>query len=137
MAPVADRGDRGRRVLRPVGQLAQEDWYHINIAARALFLPITLELSVRLRRSPGVRQALLLGVALGAAVLTDSESAVLAGILTLCVLLPWLLRRPSPARLWPAALAALATAVVASPQLISMAQERPAAGWPSAPRCWP
>ena len=103
--------------------LAQEDWYHINIAAGALFLPITLELSVRLRRSPGVRQALLLGVALGAAVLTDSESAVLAGILTLCVLLPWLLRRPSPARLWPAALAALATAVVASPQLISMAQE--------------
>ncbi len=103
--------------------LAQEDWYHINIAVGALFLPITLELSVRLRRSPGVRQALLLGVALGAAVLTDSESAVLAGILTLCVLLPWLLRRPSPARLWPAGLAALVTAVVASPQLISMAQE--------------
>ncbi|HTT51437.1 MAG TPA: hypothetical protein VMH35_08560 [Streptosporangiaceae bacterium] len=103
--------------------LAQEDWYHVNIAAGALFLPVTLELAVRLRRSPGVRQALLLGVALGAAVLTDSESAVLAGILTLAVLLPWLLRRPSLARLWPAALAAAATAVVASPQLISMGQE--------------
>ncbi|MGP7999303.1 MAG: hypothetical protein ACLPKI_18610 [Streptosporangiaceae bacterium] len=103
--------------------LAQEDWYHINIAAGALFLPVTLELAVRLRRSPGVRQALLLGVGLGAAVLTDSESAVLAGILALAVLLPWLLRRPSPARLWPAALAVAATAVVASPQLISMAQE--------------
>ena len=86
--------------------LAQEDWYHINIAVGTLFLPITLELSVRLRRSPGVRQALLLGVALGAAVLTDSESAVLAAILTVCVLLPWLLRRPSLARLWPAGLAA-------------------------------
>jgi hypothetical protein len=124
--------------------LAQEDWYHINIAVGTLFLPITLELSVRLRRSPGVRQALLLGVALGAAVLTDSESAVLAGILTLAVLLPWLLRpvltrgddppeppapgrrsapRPILARLWPAGLAALVTAVVAAPQLISMAQE--------------
>ena len=103
--------------------LSQEDWYHINIAVGALFLPVTLELAVRLRRSPGVRQALLLGIALGAAVLTDSESAVLAAILTLCVLLPWLLRRPSLARLWPAGLAALVAAVVAAPQLISMAQE--------------
>jgi 4-amino-4-deoxy-L-arabinose transferase-like glycosyltransferase len=103
--------------------LSQEDWYHINIAVGALFLPVTLELAVRLRRSPGVRQALLLGIGLGAAVLTDSESAVLAAILTLCVLLPWLLRRPSLARLWPLALAALVTAVVATPQLISMVQE--------------
>ena len=103
--------------------LCQEDWYHINIAAGALFLPVTLELAVRLRRSPGVRQALLLGIGLGAAVLTDSESAVLCAILTLCVLLPWVLRRPALARLWPAALAALVTAVVAAPQLISMAQE--------------
>ena len=103
--------------------LSQEDWYHINIAVGALFLPVTLELAVRLRRSPGVRQAVLLGMGLGAAVLTDSESAVLAAILTLCVLLPWVLRRPSLARVWPAALAALVTAVVATPQLISMAQE--------------
>ena len=62
--------------------LGQEDWYHLNIAAGALFLPITLELSVRLRRSPGLRLAAGLGVALGAAVLTDSESAILAAILT-------------------------------------------------------
>jgi hypothetical protein len=103
--------------------LSQEDWYHINIAAGALFLPVTLELAVRLRRSPGVRQAVLLGVGLGAAVLTDSESAVLCAILTLCVLLPWLLRRPSWSRLWPAALAAGVTAVVSIPQLISMGQE--------------
>ena len=103
--------------------LCQEDWYHINIAAGMLFLPVTLELSVRLRRAPGVRQALLLGVALGAVVLTDTESAVLCALLTLCVLLPWVLRHPSRDRLWPAALAALITAVVATPQLISMAQE--------------
>jgi hypothetical protein len=103
--------------------LAQEDWYHINIAAGMLFLPVTLELAVRLRRSPGMRQALLLGIGLGAAVLTDSESAVLCAVLTLCVLLPWVLRHPSKTRLWPAALAALVTAVVSAPQLISMAQE--------------
>ena len=89
-----------------------------------LFLPITLELSVRLRRSPGLRPAGGLGLALGAAVLTDSESAILAGILTVAVLLPWLLRRPSAAKLWPVALAAAVAAVVASPQLIAMAQEQ-------------
>ena len=104
--------------------LGQEDWYHLNIAAGALFLPITLELSVRLRRSPGLRLAAGLGVALGAAVLTDSESAILAAILTVVVLLPWLLRRPSAAKLWPVALAAAVAAVVASPQLIAMAQEQ-------------
>ena len=86
--------------------LAQEDWYHVNIAVGALFLPLALEASVRLRRSPGWRQALILGVVVGAAVLTDPESAVLTGILTGLVLLPWLLWRPSVARLWPAALGA-------------------------------
>ena len=35
--------------------LAQEDWYHVNIAVGALFLPLALEASVRLRRSPGWR----------------------------------------------------------------------------------
>ena len=104
--------------------LGQEDWYHLNIAAGALFLPITLELSVRLRRSPGLRLAAGLGVALGAAVLTDSESAILAAILTAVVLLPWLLRRPSVAKLWPVAFAAAVAAVVASPQLIAMAREQ-------------
>ena len=107
--------------------LSQEDWYHINIAAGALFLPITLELAVRLRRSPGVRQAVLLGVGLGAAVLTDSESAVLCAILTLCVLLPWVLRRADPEGDRTVAGLALraprVTAVVSIPQLISMGQE--------------
>ena len=77
--------------------LAQEDWYHINIAVGALFLPLALEASVRLRRSPGWRQAVILGVVVGAAVLTDPESAVLTGILAGLVLLPWLLWRPR----WP------------------------------------
>jgi 4-amino-4-deoxy-L-arabinose transferase-like glycosyltransferase len=104
--------------------LAQEDWYHLNIAVGALFLPLALEASVRLRRSPGWRPALILGVVVGAAVLTDPESAVLTGILTGLVLLPWLLWRPSVARLWPAALGAVVAAIVAGPQLAAMIHEQ-------------
>ncbi|MGH3068319.1 MAG: hypothetical protein ACRDMI_06995 [Streptosporangiaceae bacterium] len=104
--------------------LAQEDWYHVNIAVGALFLPLALEASVRLRRSPGWRPALILGVVVGAAVLTDPESAVLTGILTGVVLLPWLLWRPSVARLWPAALGAVVAAIVAGPQLAAMIHEQ-------------
>ena len=81
--------------------------------AAALCLRRALEASVRLRRSPGWRQALILGVVVGAAVLTDPESAVLTGILTGLVLLPWLLWRPAVARLWPVALGAVIAAIVA------------------------
>jgi len=108
--------------------LAQEDWYHINIAVGALFLPLALEASVRLRRSPGWRQALILGVVVGAAVLTDPESAVLTGILAGLVLLPWLLSRPAVARLWPAALGAVIAAIVAGPQLAAMIHEQARGG---------
>ena len=108
--------------------LAQEDWYHINIAVGALFLPLALEASVRLRRSPGWRQAVILGVVVGAAVLTDPESAVLTGILTGLVLLPWLLWRPAVARLWPAALGAVIAAIVAGPQLAAMIHEQARGG---------
>ena len=108
--------------------LAQEDWYHINIAVGALFLPLALEASVRLRRSPGWRQAVILGVVVGAAVLTDPESAVLTGILAGLVLLPWLLWRPSVARLWPVALGAVIAAIVAGPQLAAMIHEQARGG---------
>jgi hypothetical protein len=108
--------------------LAQEDWYHLNIALGAVFLPVTLELAVRLRRAPGLGRAVALGAVLGATVLTDSESAILASILAVVVLLPWVLRRPFPARLWPAVAAAAAAAVVASPQLVAMAQEQTRGG---------
>jgi hypothetical protein len=60
---------------------------------------------------------------MGAAVLTDQESAVLAAIVTGLTLLPWLVRRPSWAKLWPAALAVVIGTVLASPQLLVMAQE--------------
>src|SRR5215813_4717304 len=50
-------------------------------------------------------------------------AAVLASIVVGLVLLPWLLRRPGWARLWPVVLATLAGTVVASPQIIAMIQE--------------
>jgi hypothetical protein len=103
--------------------LTQQDWYHVNIALGAAFLPMALEASVRLRRTPGRRQAIILGVVMGVAVLTDQESAVLAAIVTGLTLLPWLLRHPSWAKLRPAALAVAIGAVLASPQLLVMAQE--------------
>src|SRR6516165_12233763 len=117
-------GAVGAGVLYGVScMLTQQDWYHLNIALGALFLPMALEASVRLRRKPGRRQAIILGLVMGAAVLTDQESAVLAAIVTGLVLLPWLLRRPSWARLWPVVLATAIGAVVASPQIVAMLQE--------------
>ena len=103
--------------------LTQQTWYHLNIALGALFLPIALEASVRLKRNPGRRQAIILGLVMGAAVLTDQESSVLAAIVTGLVLLPWLLHRPSWARLWPVVLATVIGSVVASPQIVAMLQE--------------
>jgi hypothetical protein len=98
-------------------------WYRLNIGLGAIFLPMALEASVRLRRTPGLRQALILGLVMGAAVLTDQESAVLAAIVTGLTLLPWLIWRPSWAKVRPVALAVLAGTVLASPQIFAMAQE--------------
>ena len=68
-----------------------QDWYHLNIALGTLFLPMTLEAAVRLRRRPGRRQAVILGLVLGASVLVNQESAVLAAVLAAIILLPWIL----------------------------------------------
>jgi hypothetical protein len=103
--------------------LTQQDWYHLNIALGAAFLPMALEASVRLRRTPGRRQAIILGLVMGAAVLTDQESAVLAAIVTGLALVPWLVYRPSWAKLRPAALGVAIGAVIASPQIIAMIAE--------------
>jgi 4-amino-4-deoxy-L-arabinose transferase-like glycosyltransferase len=78
--------------------LAWRSWYELNLALGALFLPLALEAAVRLRRGGQARAAVALGAALGAALLTDQESAVLAVILAGLVLLPGLLRRAGPAR---------------------------------------
>ncbi|MGE5133594.1 MAG: hypothetical protein ACM32E_11880 [Gemmatimonadota bacterium] len=103
--------------------LTQQAWYHLNIALGALFLPLALEASVRLRRSPGTRQAVILGAVMGAAVLTDQESAVLAAILTALTLVPWLLYRPSWAKVRPAALAVAAGALIGGLQIVAMIRE--------------
>ena len=104
--------------------LVWRSWYHLNLAAGALFIPVALEAAVRLTRRPGWRQAVILGVVLGAAVLTDQEIAVLVIIVAVLALLTWLLWPPlSLAKLRAAGLAAVVTVVVASPQLVAILQQ--------------
>src|SRR2546423_15361673 len=96
--------------------LTRRDGHHVTFALGGVFLPMALEASVRLRRTPGRRQAIILGLVMGVAVLTDQESAVLAAIVTGLTLLPWLLHHPSWSKLRPAALAVPIRARLASPQ---------------------
>src|SRR5580693_1919910 len=103
--------------------LTWRSWYELNLALGALFLPMALEAAVRLTRRPGRRQAIILGAVMGTAILTDQESAVLAGIVAGLVLVPWLARHPTAARLRASALAAVTGLIVASPQLIVMVQQ--------------
>jgi hypothetical protein len=108
--------------------LAWQDLYHLNIAVGTVFLPLTLEAAVRLRRSPGRRPASYLGLVLGASVLTNQESAVVASLLAAAILVPWLVaraaRRPgfrdARALAGTLALGAGVAIVVASPQLFAM-----------------
>ncbi|HEX6931819.1 MAG TPA: hypothetical protein VF162_06735 [Streptosporangiaceae bacterium] len=126
-------------------------WNHINLAAGALFLPMTLEAAVRMRRKPGPLQAVILGLVIGASVLVDQDSALMAAMVAIAAVLPWLVGRPRPAdpadrslgarvlgaprvtRLAPVALAAIVTAVVASPQLFAIANEAAVGGPPTPP----
>ncbi|MGH3398102.1 MAG: hypothetical protein ACRDPO_25790 [Streptosporangiaceae bacterium] len=105
--------------------MAWQNWYHLNITLGTLFLPLTLEAAVRLRRKPGRGPAVALGLILGASVLTNQESAALAVLLAVAILLPWLIRavvrRSAPAWGFPGvALAAVIALVVATPQFIAM-----------------
>ncbi len=107
-----------------------QDLFHLNIALGTVFLPLTLEAAVRLRRRPGRRQGIILGLVLGASVLTNQESAVVAALLAVAILAPWLpglLRGArsagSVAALRTLLLAAGVAVVVASPQLIAMIRQ--------------
>ena len=103
--------------------LAWRSMYHLNIAIGALFIPLTLEAAVRLRRKPGRRQVVILGLVLGMSALCDQEITILVVILTAAVLLPWLVRRPSAAKLAVTAIAGLIALVLASPQLAAMVEQ--------------
>jgi hypothetical protein len=111
--------------------LTNQSWYELNLALGALFIPLAIEAAVRLQRRPGWPPAVYLGVVLGTGLLTDQESAILALFAGGLALLPWLIFGPARAfvvRLWPVLLAAVVTGVVASPQIIAMAQQSVAGG---------
>ena len=131
--------------------MAWHAWYQLNLAAGALFMPLALEAAVRLRRNPGRRQAVILGVIAGGSLLTDQESFVFVLILIAGVLVPWLAgpllrrarvpgwrpRRPvaaasdGPGLLARLAAAGLATAValvLASPQIVAMVAQTRSGG---------
>jgi hypothetical protein len=97
-----------------------QNWWHQNIAIGALFLPLTLEAAIRLRRRPTTMAGIRLGLVLGACALVDQESAASCLILACLVLAPWLIRRFCRVRLKAVATALVTTAVLASPQLIAM-----------------
>jgi hypothetical protein len=71
-------------------EMCWASWYQLNLALGALFLPLTLAAALRLRRGGGARQAAVLGLVTGAALLTDQESAVLAAMLAAAALATWL-----------------------------------------------
>jgi hypothetical protein len=112
--------------------LTFQAWYHLNIAYGTVFLPLTLEAAVRLRRGPTIGRSVILGVVVGASALVNQESAVMALILAALALAPWLAGAGSQAtavlRLRAVAVAAIAGVVVASPQLIAMIQQARAGG---------
>ena len=114
--------------------MAWHAWYQLNLAAGAVFLPLALEAAVRLRRSEGGRgggwgkQAVILGVILGASLLTDQESFVLVLIVVLAALVPWLVSLAWRRRLAAAAAATLVFLLVASPQIAAMVAQSRAGG---------
>jgi hypothetical protein len=112
--------------------LTYQAWYHLNIAYGTVFLPLTLEAAVRLRRDPTIGRGVVLGVVLGASALVNQESAVMALILAVLAVGPWLAAArawaTAAARLRAVAAAGIAGVVVASPQLIAMIQQARAGG---------
>jgi hypothetical protein len=112
--------------------LTYQAWYHLNIIYGTVFLPLTLEAAVRLRRGPTIGRGAILGVVIGASALVNQESAVMALIVAVLALVPWLagVRAWATAmtRLRAVAAAAVAGVVVASPQLIAMIQQARAGG---------
>src|SRR5215471_15357014 len=114
--------------------LLWQNWYHVNIAIGTIFLPVTIEAAVRFRRNPRIASAVMLGIALGASILVNQETTIVALVLAIFILIPWLVgaiirNRPLFRRaVWPLSLGALIGFVVALPQLIGMLQQIIAGG---------
>ena len=100
--------------------LTSQSWLHLHTAMGCIFLPLTLEAAIRLRRRPDTVRGIVLGLVVGGAVLVDQELAVLAVIVAVLGLVPWLLRRFDRHAYLAAAVAGVTAAVVASPQLYAM-----------------
>ncbi len=105
------------------GMLTFQDWAHLHTAAGCVFLPLTVEAAVRLRRDATIRRGVILGVVAGASMLVDQEFAVLAVILAALVLIPRLARPGGGAQLRAVAASAVTAVVIAGPQLIAMIQQ--------------
>jgi hypothetical protein len=103
--------------------LTWRSWYHLNLAAGAVFLPLATEAAVRLRRQPSTGRAVILGLVLAGSLLTDQESTVLAVILVALALLPWLVRRPGWGKLKAAALAAVVSMLAGGPQIAAVVSQ--------------
>ena len=100
--------------------LTSQVWLHLHTAFGCIFLPLTLEAAVRLRRRPGIARGIVLGVVVGCALLVDQELAVMAIVLAVLALLPWLVRQREPRAFWASAVAAVSAVVVASPQIYEL-----------------
>jgi hypothetical protein len=101
--------------------------FHLNVAAGILFLPITLEAAVRLRRNPSARGAATVGLVIGLCLLVDLQSAVLALIVVAIALVGLLLPRPTARVAGLVALMAFVALVLASPQLLALVHQSAAA----------
>jgi hypothetical protein len=106
--------------------IAWNDWWEAQLALGQIFIPVALEVAVRVGRRPTWRMAVILGVVMGTALLTDQESAILAGIVAGLALLPWFVRRqarggfPLLVKLRALVIAGVVFLVIGSPQLLAM-----------------
>lgn len=115
------------------GMLASQDWLHLHTLMGCVFLPLTLEVTVRLRRRPSIGRGVLLGLVLGASVLVDQEFAALSVLIALCLLIPWLLRLPTAKNVGVIGAGALTALVIASPQFYAIAKTLGKGGTKSPP----
>jgi hypothetical protein len=114
--------------------LLWQNWYHVNIALGTIFLPMTIEAAVRFRRHPRMASAIALGVALGASILINQESTIVALVIAVVTLVPWLVaaavrnREVLRQAIKPLGVGALVGLVVAGPELVAMLQQIIAGG---------